>query len=72
MKSIPKRTVSLPQLLMTYEIHPIKKIAAINSDYPDPSNGSLITAAENTTNDNNSSGNNDASIMKYDHLGKQL
>ena len=50
----------------------LKKTAAINSDYLDPSNGSPITAAENTTIDNNSSGNNDTSIIKYVHLGKQL
>ena len=36
------------------------------------SNGSQITVAENWTNDNNFDGNNDTSIIIYDHLGNPL
>ena len=37
-----------------------------------PPNVSQITATENVTNDNNSGGNNNISIITYDHLGNPL
>ena len=37
-----------------------------------PLDSSQITAAEDATNDDNSGGNNDTSVITYDHLGNHL